>query len=67
MSPPTRGAWIETSLPVLETDRRFGRPPRGGRGLKRLRRGADCAGLGRPPRGGRGLKQFPSAFSMLST
>ena len=35
----------------------FGRPPRGGRGLKFIKEQVDGGtGGGRPPRGGRGLK-----------
>ena len=35
-SPPARGAWIETTLALIEIAAQLGRPPRGGRGLKRI-------------------------------
>ena len=33
-SPPSRGAWIEIKIPLDRVKTNFGRPPRGGRGLK---------------------------------
>ena len=34
LSPPSRGAWIEIESDFDDDDALFGRPPRGGRGLK---------------------------------
>ena len=34
VSPPSRGAWIEMVAHPLLSQTRYGRPPRGGRGLK---------------------------------
>ena len=36
-SPPSRGAWIEIEDTYFEVTETWGRPPRGGRGLKSLR------------------------------
>ena len=33
-SPPSRGAWIEIEDTYFEVTETWGRPPRGGRGLK---------------------------------
>ena len=48
-SPPTRGAWIETQGACGMGQHCSGRPPRGGRGLKRADHEVIGATLGSPP------------------
>ena len=62
MSPPVRGAWIETFGKSLIPRSTACRPPCGGRGLKPLRIRRQRQIDGRPPCGGRGLKPDLSAI-----
>jgi hypothetical protein len=59
LSPPVRGAWIETSIRLCSCSTSACRPPCGGRGLKPLAAPLQPLGLERrPPCGGRGLKRL---------
>ena len=58
LSLPSRGAWIEISIPHSRPRPGHGRSPLGGRGLKFLLSIIPQNTYGRSPLGGRGLKLF---------
>ena len=67
-SPSPRRAGIEMARLMVDSRRRAGRPPHGGRGLKLTsRQMRQIVSSGRPPHGGRGLKcQSPRKAIALS-
>ena len=58
-SPPSRGAWIEIGKHGIKAIKAAGRPPRGGRGLKYLRRDLAVSVIQSPPSRGAWIEIDP--------